>query len=47
MTFIGGLRSDRLTAPWVIEGAMNGPADARTHLLIQIYFCKGEARTWN
>ena len=26
MTFIAGLRSDRLTAPWVIEGAMNGDA---------------------
>lgn len=24
MTFIAGLRCDRLTAPWVIEGAMNG-----------------------
>ena len=26
MTFIAGLRCDRLTAPWVIEGAMNGDA---------------------
>lgn len=24
MTFIAGLRSDGLTAPWVIDGAMNG-----------------------
>ena len=26
MTFIAGLRSDGLTAPWVIDGAMNGDA---------------------
>ena len=26
MTFIAGLRFDRLTAPWVIEGAMDGDA---------------------
>ena len=26
MTFIAGLRTDGLTAPYVIEGAMNGPA---------------------
>jgi len=24
MTFIAGLRCDGLTAPWVIEGAMDG-----------------------
>ena len=26
MTFIAGLRCDGLTAPWVIEGAMDGDA---------------------
>ena len=26
MTFIAGLRGDGLTAPWVIEGAMDGDA---------------------
>ena len=25
-TFIAGLRCDRLTAPWIIDGAMDGPA---------------------
>ena len=31
LTFIAGLRSDRIEAPWVLDGAMNGEA-FRTYL---------------
>lgn len=35
MTFIGGLRMDRITAPWCLDGAMTGAA-FKTYLETQL-----------